>query len=168
MYATIRAMSLWLLLWIPLTDAFLRTATSQTPRARLGMMVPEGISSAATANNNIELPVSSVILTNLVGGSGSRMAEKTTAWSTSSYSSSYSPLGRGIQEYASATTANTQLSHYLESPVTQQLALKERKVPTAEEIAAKKRNFNIIFWGGGIVAPFVATVFYFGFKFWEK
>ncbi|GMI62627.1 hypothetical protein ScalyP_jg4004 [Parmales sp. scaly parma] len=40
--------------------------------------------------------------------------------------------------------------------------------PTAEEIAAKKASFNFWFWGGGIVAPFIATVFYFGPKFWEK
>ena len=24
------------------------------------------------------------------------------------------------------------------------------------------------FWGGGFVAPFLATFYYFGFKFWEK
>jgi hypothetical protein len=40
--------------------------------------------------------------------------------------------------------------------------------PTAEEIAAKRLNFNIVFWGGGFVAPLVATVFYFGWRFWEK
>ena len=28
-----------------------------------------------------------------------------------------------------------------------QVALQERKPPTKEEIAAKQRNFNIIFWG---------------------
>lgn len=48
------------------------------------------------------------------------------------------------------------------------VSLKERKVPTADEVAAKKRNFNVVFWGGGFVAPFLATFFYFGFKFWEK
>jgi hypothetical protein len=48
------------------------------------------------------------------------------------------------------------------------LSLQERKAPTAEEIAAKKFNFNLWFWGGGFVAPFLATVYYFGFKFWEK
>lgn len=48
------------------------------------------------------------------------------------------------------------------------VSLQERKVPTKEELEAKKRNFNLIFWGGGFVAPFLATFFYFGFKFWEK
>ena len=40
--------------------------------------------------------------------------------------------------------------------------------PTKEEIAAKKRNFAFWFWGGGFVAPFLATFYYFGLKFWEK
>lgn len=49
------------------------------------------------------------------------------------------------------------------------VSLKERPPPpTAEEIAEKKRNFNLWFWGGGFVAPFLATFYYFGFKFWER
>jgi hypothetical protein len=64
-----------------------------------------------------------------------------------------SPLTIGVNNYLSSSTL---------------VSLQERKPVTAEEIAAKKRNFNIIFWGGGIIAPFIATVFYFGFKFWEK
>jgi hypothetical protein len=49
------------------------------------------------------------------------------------------------------------------------LSLKERPPPpTAEEIAQKKLNFNIWFWGGGFVAPFLATFYYFGLKFWER
>ena len=44
----------------------------------------------------------------------------------------------------------------------QLLSLQERRPPTAEEIAAKKRNFNLWFWGGGFVAPFLATFYYFG------
>ncbi|KAG7343310.1 hypothetical protein IV203_021255 [Nitzschia inconspicua] len=49
------------------------------------------------------------------------------------------------------------------------VSLKDRPPPpTKEELAAKKRNFNLWFWGGGFVAPFLATFYYFGFKFWEK
>ena len=55
-----------------------------------------------------------------------------------------------------------------ESSTSMTLSLQERRPPTAEEIAAKKRNFNLWFWGGGFVAPFLATFYYFGFKFWEK
>lgn len=51
----------------------------------------------------------------------------------------------------------------------QVLSLKDRPPPpTAEEIAAKKATFNLWFWGGGFVAPFLATFYYFGLKFWER
>jgi hypothetical protein len=72
---------------------------------------------------------------------------------TSTITSPQSPLTQGIDKFMGS-------SHLV--------ALQERKVPTAEEVAAKKRNFNLWFWGGGIVAPFLATFYYFGFKFWEK
>jgi hypothetical protein len=72
-------------------------------------------------------------------------------------------LEDGIQSYLQQQDATASLSS---TSVT--LSLQERKIPTPEEIAAKKRNFNLIFWGGGFVAPFAATIFYFGFKFWEK
>ena len=45
-------------------------------------------------------------------------------------SSVTSPMQQGVQNYAS----------------TMNVALQERKPITAEEIAAKKRNFNVIFW----------------------
>mmetsp|Transcript_12432 Transcript_12432/g.34503 ORF Transcript_12432/g.34503 Transcript_12432/m.34503 type:complete len:133 (-) Transcript_12432:366-764(-) len=75
-------------------------------------------------------------------------------------SSSSSLLQGGIDSYSQ------QLNAQESSTLT--VALKERKIPTKEEIAAKKRNFNLIFWGGGFVAPFLATIFYFGPKFWTK
>ena len=63
------------------------------------------------------------------------------------------PLSEGTKNYLSSS---------------QTLSLVERRAPTAEEIAEKKRNFNLWFWGGGVVAPFLATFYYFGFKFWER
>ncbi len=72
------------------------------------------------------------------------------------------------------TSSNLQqgIQSFLDTPMessTLALSLKERPPPpTKEEIAAKKRNFNLLFWGGGFVAPFVATVYYFGPKFWTK
>jgi hypothetical protein len=63
-----------------------------------------------------------------------------------------SPLSQGILNHMTSTT----------------VALQERKIPTAEEVQQKKNTFNLIFWGGGFVAPFLATIFYFGFRFWEK
>ena len=49
----------------------------------------------------------------------------------------------------------------------QLLSLEERRPPTKEEIEAKKRNFNFWFWGGGFVAPFLATFYYFGYAFYR-
>lgn len=69
-----------------------------------------------------------------------------------------SPLKQGIQQHVLATTPS---SNFLSD-------LKPRHVPTAEEIAQKKFNFNLWLWGGGVVAPFLATFYYFGLKFWEK
>lgn len=65
-----------------------------------------------------------------------------------------SPLSQGIVNHLSSST--------------NMLALQERKAPTAEEVQQKKNTFNMIFWGGGFVAPFLATIFYFGTRFWEK
>jgi len=69
-------------------------------------------------------------------------------------------LQDGLQKYVSTTPS-------VESS-TLSLSLKERPPPpTKEELAAKKRNFNLWFWGGGFVAPFLATIYYFGPKFWK-
>jgi hypothetical protein len=72
---------------------------------------------------------------------------------------SSSPLNNGVQMY---------VDNHLQSSSSVTLSLQERRPPTPEEVAAKKRNFLLWFWGGGFVAPFLATIFYFGFKFWEK
>jgi len=45
-----------------------------------------------------------------------------------------SVLERGVQSYV------------VEKSSTLNVALQERKIPTKEEIEAKKRNFNVIFW----------------------
>jgi hypothetical protein len=77
-----------------------------------------------------------------------------------------SPLQDGVTKYITMSTSS---ESFLSSPSSSlQLSLKDRVIPTAEEIEAKKFNFNVIFWGGGFVAPLLATVFYFGFRFWEK
>mmetsp|Transcript_24340 Transcript_24340/g.27739 ORF Transcript_24340/g.27739 Transcript_24340/m.27739 type:complete len:127 (-) Transcript_24340:306-686(-) len=57
---------------------------------------------------------------------------------------------------------------YLVDSSSQLVSLQERKIPTKEEVESKKRNFAFWFWGGGFVAPFLATFYYFGFKFWER
>lgn len=75
-----------------------------------------------------------------------------------------SPLDDGVGRFLEAGEP----SHAILSS-TDVLSLKDRPPPpTAEEIAAKKRTFNLWFWGGGFVAPFLATFYYFGLKFWER
>jgi len=71
-----------------------------------------------------------------------------------------SPLQDGIRNYVASQ---------FEESTSMTISLKERPPPpTKEELAAKKRNFNLWFWGGGFVAPFLATFYYFGFRFWER
>ena len=78
-------------------------------------------------------------------------------------SSSY--LNNGIGKFISQGDEST--SSIMTS--TNVLSLKDRPPPpTAEEIAAKQKTFNLWFWGGGFVAPFLATFYYFGLKFWER
>ena len=57
---------------------------------------------------------------------------------STSRETSSSPVYQGIENYLSRSSS-------------MELSLQERKVPTKEEIAEKKRNFNLIFWGGGFV-----------------
>jgi hypothetical protein len=84
------------------------------------------------------------------------------------------PTSNIVMDTASITTSSSSAltqgvdSYMKDGPSSQLVALQERKIPTKEEIAAKKRNFNLWLWGGGFVAPFLATFYYFGFKFWEK
>jgi len=67
------------------------------------------------------------------------------------------------------TTQNVAMNEHIakwnDNSVT--VSLQERKPPTKEEIEAKKRNFNLWFWGGGFVAPMLATFYYFGLQFWK-
>jgi hypothetical protein len=67
------------------------------------------------------------------------------------------------------SSVNQFLNNNVMESTSNMVSLKERPPPpTAEEIAAKKASFNFWFWGGGFVAPFLATFYYFGLKFWEK
>lgn len=78
-----------------------------------------------------------------------------------------SVLDNGIRSYYNTMEQHQQSTSSVTTS-TQLVSLQERKIPTKEEIDQKKLTFNLIFWGGGFVAPFIATVFYFGFRFWEK
>lgn len=86
----------------------------------------------------------------------------TSAFSTSAPAFSSGILSDGVNRFVADDQSSA-----LQSSSTA-VSLEERKPPTAEEIAAKKKNFAFWFWGGGFVAPFLATFYYFGFKFWER
>jgi hypothetical protein len=77
-------------------------------------------------------------------------------------------LNAGIENYLSTNPSISAADSSTSLSSSMTLSLQERVAPTKEEIANKKNTFNLIFWGGGIGAPFIATFFYFGFKFWEK
>jgi hypothetical protein len=80
---------------------------------------------------------------------------------TAAFTTTSNQLQQGVQNFANGES-------FMETS-TMTLSLKERPPPpTKEELAKKKANFNFWFWGGGFVAPFVATVYYFGPKFWTK
>jgi hypothetical protein len=84
------------------------------------------------------------------------------------YSLPSSLSDRELHQRLSATSAPTVDRVPALATTSNVLALQERHVPTAEEVAAKKLTFNLWLWGGGFLAPFIATVFYFGPKFWTK
>lgn len=62
------------------------------------------------------------------------VTETVTIASTSTAATMASPLQQGVDSYMSRSSS-------------MQVALEERKVPTKDEIEAKKRNFNVVFWG---------------------
>ena len=110
----------------------------------------------------MDVPPAVVVMMPLPATAVSSSPQVTTVLTTSS-----TPLQDGVQSYMMMSRNNMKHDAAATSN-SLMVSLQERKVPTAEEIAQKKLNFNLIFWGGGFVAPFLATVFYFGTRFWEK
>jgi hypothetical protein len=140
-----RAFVLFLPCLLGLTMAFApphRSNVARQSSQQHGMLhIPMPVVSTSTAGSNVEVPL--------------QLSVPTHHQQQQQQQQQYQlPLSQGIQNYLDSST--------------QTLSLVERHVPTAEEIAEKKRNFNLWFWGGGVVAPFLATFYYFGFKFWER
>jgi hypothetical protein len=87
-----------------------------------------------------------------------------------------SPMTEGTKRFLGATAIESSsgaggatMAPLLSSRTSSSLlALQERRVPTADEVAAKRLTFNLWLWGGGFLAPLLATIFYFGPKFWTK
>ena len=148
---------------------------------------------AVIATMMMTVAVSAFTTTPIVGGGVSRaqrpIKTKTMTMMMPAVTSVEAPPAAAVVDHASVALALGQqqssspalqagIGNYLSSAQSENdpmnsntfmLSLKDRPPPpTAEELAAKKRNFNLWFWGGGFVAPFLATFYYFGFKFWEK
>lgn len=100
-------------------------------------------------------------------------ATQITPTNTATTTATTTPLSTILQQSTASpwNYASVVKSDSLSAPSTSAsliVAVQEYKTPTAEELAQKKMTFNMIFWGGGFVAPFLATIFYFGFRFWER
>lgn len=136
---------LCLLLAATMTNAFQvrpslrRTSTSTTTSGLAMMVLPPPPQPAAIEQTTLQTATSS--------------------WqTTTSTTTTTTILQQGVHNYLTESSATSSIT----------VALQDIKPVTAEEIAQKKFNFNLWFWGGGFVAPFLATIFYFGPKFWTK
>jgi len=126
-------------------SAFVAPSSSSTRRSSLQMTFADQAPPAAFTTS----PQIPAVTTSVVASSGRLTVDSVS-------SSNSGALRDGVVSFAGSSTSNV-------------LSLQDRKPPpTKEEIEAKKRNFAFWFWGGGFVAPFLATFYYFGFKFWEK
>jgi len=98
-----------------------------------------------------------------------------TAHSSSSYQ-----LNSGVQSFLSSSSSSNVILANADDDAIAKIAaqsekanaearLKEAKrAKSSEQVANEKKGFAYWLWGGGFVAPFLATFYYFGFKFWEK
>jgi hypothetical protein len=83
------------------------------------------------------------------------------AWSASSSSVVLSDIDEEASKIAAMAAKNKAANEAAR-------AKEEARKKSKEQLAEEKKTFAWYFWGGGFVAPFLATFYYFGFKFWEK
>ena len=83
------------------------------------------------------------------------------AWSASSSSVVLSDIDEEASKIAAMAAKNKAANEAAR-------AKEEARKKSTEQLAEEKKTFAWYFWGGGFVAPFLATFYYFGFKFWEK
>ena len=83
------------------------------------------------------------------------------AWSASSSSVVLSDIDEEASRIAAMAAKNKAANDAAR-------AKEESRKKSKEQLAEEKKTFAWYFWGGGFVAPFLATFYYFGFKFWEK
>jgi len=83
------------------------------------------------------------------------------AWSASSSSVVLSDIDEEASRIAAMAAKNKAANEAAK-------AKEDSRKKSKEQLADEKKTFAWYFWGGGFVAPFLATFYYFGFKFWEK
>lgn len=83
------------------------------------------------------------------------------AWSASSSSVVLSDIDEEASKIAAMAAKNKAANEAAK-------AKEDARKKSKEQLADEKKTFAWYFWGGGFVAPFLATFYYFGFKFWEK
>ena len=98
--------------------------------------------------------------TPLVGGASAQLQTGIDVWSASSSSVVLSEDSSEdiVAKIAAKSAAANEAAR----------AKEEARKKSTEQLAEEKKTFAWYFWGGGFVAPFLATFYYFGFKFWEK
>lgn len=98
--------------------------------------------------------------TPLVGGASAQLQTGIDVWSASSSSVVLSEDSSEdiVAKIAAKSAAANEAAR----------AKEEARKKSTEQLAGEKKTFAWYFWGGGFVAPFLATFYYFGFKFWEK
>ena len=96
----------------------------------------------------------------LVGGASAQLQNGIDVWSASSSSVVLSEDSSEdiVAKIAAKSAAANEAAR----------AKEEARKKSTEQLAEEKKTFAWYFWGGGFVAPFLATFYYFGFKFWEK
>ena len=98
--------------------------------------------------------------TPLIGGASAQLQTGIDVWSASSSSVVLSEDSSEdiVAKIAAKSAAANEAAR----------AKEEARKKSTEQLAEEKKTFAWYFWGGGFVAPFLATFYYFGFKFWEK
>jgi len=99
--------------------------------------------------------------TPLVGGASAQLQTGIDVWSASSSSVVLSDIDEEASKIAAMAAKNKAANEAAR-------AKEEARKKSTEQLAEEKKTFAWYFWGGGFVAPFLATFYYFGFKFWEK
>ena len=97
----------------------------------------------------------------LVGGASAQLQNGIDVWSASSSSVVLSDIDEEASKIAAMAAKNKAANEAAR-------AKEEARKKSTEQLAGEKKTFAWYFWGGGFVAPFLATFYYFGFKFWEK